>query len=157
MAAGRPRFAADRRERDELAERFLDAFRDGDFDGLRELLAADALLVSDAGGKAPEWGSGTHGADNVAGVLASSVPPLVRIGVVVEPQEVNGQPGAIFRDRDGRVVITLALDIFDGRTQTVRSVLNPDKLAHVGPVADVWAVAREATQARRDAPRQVHD
>jgi RNA polymerase sigma-70 factor (ECF subfamily) len=28
-------------------------------------------------------------------------------------------------------------------------VLNPDKLAHLGPVADPWAVAREATRARR--------
>ena len=53
----------------------------------------------------------------------------------------NGQPGAIFRDRDGKVLNTLALDILDGRIQTIRSVINPDKLGHVGPVADAWAVA----------------
>jgi RNA polymerase sigma-70 factor, ECF subfamily len=41
MDAGRPRFEADRRERDELAARFFDALRDGDVEGLRELLAAD--------------------------------------------------------------------------------------------------------------------
>ena len=76
-------------------------------------------------------------------------PPLVQIGVVVEPHAVNGQPGAIFRDRDGKVLTTWALDILDGRIQTIRSVLNPDKLGHLGPVADAWAVAREANQARR--------
>jgi RNA polymerase sigma-70 factor (ECF subfamily) len=149
MDDGRPRFEADRKERDELAGRFFKAFRDGDVDGLRDLLAADADMLSDGGGKAPQWGGGTIGADDVARMLASTVPPLIRIGVVVEPQEVNGQPGAICRDRDGKVVLTLALDIIDGQVQRIRSVLNPDKLAHMGPVADVWVVAREATEARR--------
>ena len=149
MDAGRPRFEADRREREELAGRFFDAFRDGDVDGLRELLAADVHMVGDGGGKAPQWKPVILGAENVARVLAAIVAPLVRIGVVVEPHEVNGQPGAIFRDRDGKVLNILALDILDGRIQTIRSVINPDKLRHVGPVADAWAVAREVNQARR--------
>ena len=61
----------------------------------------------------------------------------------------NGQPGAILRDRDGKVVGTLTLDVLDGRIQTIRSVVNPDKLGHLGPVADAWALAREVKQARR--------
>ena len=89
------------------------------------------------------------GAENVARVLASLFPPSRRIGGVVEPREVNGQPGAIFRDRDGRVVNTWTLDILGGQIQTIRTVINPDKLGHVGPVADAWAVLREAYQARR--------
>jgi RNA polymerase sigma-70 factor, ECF subfamily len=149
MDEGRPRFEADRREREELAERFFDAFREGDVNGLRELLAADVQMVADSGGKAPQWGKGIFGAENVAQVLAAIVAPFVRIGGVVEPREVNGQPGAIFRDRGGKVVNTLTLDILDRQIQTIRAVVNPDKLGHLGPVADAWAVVREATQARR--------
>jgi len=147
--AGRPRFDVDRREREELAERFFDALRDGDVDALRALLAADAQMTADSGGKAPRWGKGIFGADNVARVLATLVSPFPRIGGVVEPHEVNGEPGAIFRDRDGKVVNTWALDILEGRIQAIRTVLNPDKLGHLGPVADAYAVLHDLERARR--------
>jgi RNA polymerase sigma-70 factor (ECF subfamily) len=149
MDAGRPRFEADRREREELAARFFDALREGNVDELRELLAADVQLVGDSGGKAPQLAKAIIGAGNVARVLASIFPWLVRIDVTLEPHEVNGQPGAILRDRDGGVLNTCALDILDGQIQTIRTVSNPDKLGHVGPVADAWAVAREVNHARR--------
>ena len=151
MDTGRPRFEAGRKEREELAGRFFGAFKEGDVDGLRELLAADVQLIGDGGGKGPQWAEQFTGAEKVARVLAVFVPPLIRIGGVVEPHQVNGQPGAIFRDRDGKVLNTLALDILDGQIQTIRSVINPDKLGHLGPVADAWAVAREVNQARRPA------
>jgi RNA polymerase sigma-70 factor, ECF subfamily len=67
----------------------------------------------------------------------------------VEPRELNGQPGAILRDRDGKVAGTLALEFLGGRIQTIRSVVNPDKLGHMGPLADAWALTRELKQARR--------
>jgi RNA polymerase sigma-70 factor (ECF subfamily) len=149
MDAGRPRFEADRRERDELAAQFFDALREGDVEGLRELLAADVQMTGDGGGKAPQLARSIVGADNAARVLASIFPRLVSIDVTLEPHEVNGQPGAIFRDRNGKVLLTLALDVLDGRIQTIRSVINPDKLRHVGPVADAWATIREMNQARR--------
>jgi RNA polymerase sigma-70 factor, ECF subfamily len=149
MDAGRPRFEADRRDREKLAARFFDALRDGDLDGLRELLAADVQLVADGGGKAPAFARSVIGADNVARVLALNFPVLVKIDATVEPRELNGQPGAIFRDRNDKVVGTVTLDVLGGRIQTIRAVVNPDKLGHMGPVADAWALAREVKQARR--------
>ena len=148
MDAGRPRFEANRKEREELAERFFGAFRDGDVDGLRELLAADVSMIGDGGGKTPQWSDRLVGARNVGRMLAALVPSFIRIGGVVEPHQVNGQLGAILRDRDGRVVNTMTLDILDGQIQTIRAVSNPDKLGHLGPVADAWAVLREAIQDR---------
>ena len=148
MDVGRPRFEADRRERRELAARFFDALQHGDIDRLRELLAADVQMVGDGGGKAPAFARGVFGADKVARLLASIVPTLVRIDATVEPREMNGQPGAILRDRDGKVVGTMTLDVLGGQIQAIRSVVNPDKLGHVGPVADAWAFVREVKQRR---------
>ncbi|WP_026412577.1 RNA polymerase sigma-70 factor [Actinomadura oligospora] len=148
MNEGRPRFEADRRERRELAERFLDAFRDGDVDALAGMLAADVQMVSDSGGKAPQWGKGVVGAANVLRLLAAMSGPLAAVGVVAAPHRVNGEPGAIFRDTDGRILNTWAIDILDGRIQAIRTVINPDKLAHLGPVADAWAVNRAANAHR---------
>jgi RNA polymerase sigma-70 factor, ECF subfamily len=149
--AGRPRFEADRREREKLAAQFFDALSEGDVDGLRELLAADVSMVGDGGGKVPALAKTVIGAEKVARMLASIFPSLVQIDVTLQAHEVNGQPGAIFRDRDNKVLAAVALDVLDGQIQTIRSVSNPDKLGHVGPVADAWAVAREANQARRPA------
>ncbi len=151
MDAGRPRFEADRRERERLAARFFDALRDGDVHHLQGLLAADVQLAGDAGGKVPALAKTITGADKVARVLASFFPLLVRVDVTFEPRDVNGQPGAIFRDRDNKVLFTLMLDVLNGQIQTIRSVSNPDKLGHVGPVADAWAISREVNQARRSA------
>jgi hypothetical protein len=50
---------------------------------------------------------------------------------------VNGQPGAVVYDADGRVISVFGLDVTDGVVQAIRSVVNPDKLGHLGPVSDV--------------------
>ncbi|MFC5180419.1 RNA polymerase sigma-70 factor [Actinomadura harenae] len=152
MNEGRPRFEADRRERRELAGRFLDAFREGDVGALAEMLAADVQMVSDSGGKAPQWGKGVAGAANVLRLLTAMSGPLAAVGVTVEPHGMNGQPGAIFRDPDGRILNTWTIDVLDGRVQAVRTVINPDKLAHLGPVADAWAVSRAANAHRHGTP-----
>jgi RNA polymerase sigma-70 factor, ECF subfamily len=149
MEEGRPRFEADRREREELAARFFDAMVDGDVEALQELLAADVQLTGDGGGKAPAAARTVVGADKVARVLAANIPLVTRLGVAVERHQLNGQPGAILRDRERRVLNTITLDVLDGRIQAVRLVANPDKLGHMGPVADAWALAREANKARR--------
>ncbi|MEU0402713.1 RNA polymerase sigma-70 factor [Streptomyces sp. NPDC006197] len=149
MQDGRPRFEADRAERQELAARFFDALKGGDVDGLRNVLAADVQMVGDGGGKAPQLARAIAGADNVAKLLAALFPVMLRVDLTLEPHDVNGQPGAIVRDRDGKVLHTLSLDIADGRVQTIRSVINPDKLAHLGPVADAWAIHEQVREARR--------
>jgi len=146
---GRPRFDADRRERDELAARFFDALKDGDVDALRELLAADVQMVGDGGGKAPAFARAVVGADNVARVLATAFPSMAAIEATVQQHDVNGQPGAVLRDSSDRVVGTMSLDVLDGRIQTIRSVANPDKLGHLGPVADAWAMTRAMKDSRR--------
>ncbi|THA74904.1 RNA polymerase sigma-70 factor [Streptomyces sp. A0642] len=150
MEAGRPRFEADRQEREELARRFFDALREGDVTALRDLLAADVQMAGDGGGKAPQLARAVAGADNVARLLASVFPLLARIDVTFELHEVNAQPGAVFRDRDGKVLQALALDVLDGQIQTIRTVINPDKLGHLGPVADAWTVSDEVKRARHD-------
>ena len=59
----------------------------------------------------------------------------------------NGRPGAVMYDADGRVLSVLELDVADGVVQTIRGVVNPDKLGHLGPVSDVARLPeREATR-----------
>lgn len=149
MDEGRPRFEADRKQREELATRFFDALRDGDVDGLRDLLAADVNLVGDTGGKGPQFAERIVGAHHVTRVLATLVQAFARVGGIVESHQLNGQPGGIFRDRDGKVINTWTLDILEGQIHTIRSVINPEKLAHMGAVADAWEVLRDAQQARK--------
>jgi RNA polymerase sigma-70 factor, ECF subfamily len=149
MAEGRPRFAADKKAHEELADRFFDAFKLGDVDALQALLAADVVLQGDGGGKGPQYGMGIVGARNVARAFISSIPPFLQIGGAVEQRKVNGQPGAIFRDPRGNVVGVMALEILDGQIQAIRGVSNPDKLKHLGPLGDAWQVRRDMNQARR--------
>jgi RNA polymerase sigma-70 factor, ECF subfamily len=146
--AGRPRFSADRAEHARLADRFFAAFQAGDVDALRALLADGVELVGDGGGKAPQLARAVTGADAVAQLLATMSQAFAQLGCTVQPHEVNGQPGSLCRDRDGRLLNVWALDVSDGRVVLIRSVLNPDKLRHLGPVADARALRREAAGAR---------
>jgi RNA polymerase sigma-70 factor, ECF subfamily len=139
----KPRFDASRKERDELADRFFTAVSDGDLDGLVELLAADVVVYGDGGGKAPQWAAPIVGVERVARLFAGMGGQLRKLGITIQPRRVNGQPGAVSLDREGRLINVWSLDIVDGAVQTVRSVINPDKLQHLGPVADVRALLRK--------------
>ena len=58
-------------------------------------------------------------------------------------EEANGQPGALFLDRDGGLITVAILDIAEGQIQGVSAIANPDKLRHLGPVGDVRALLRK--------------
>jgi RNA polymerase sigma-70 factor (ECF subfamily) len=131
-----PRFEASREERDELAKRFLSAFTDGDLDGLVEMLAADVVVQGDGGGHQPSWPNAIVGRDKVARLLVALGADLTRMGLAVRAVQVNGHPGATVHAPDGGLINVLSLDIVDGHVQTVRSVINPDKLHHLGRLAD---------------------
>jgi RNA polymerase sigma-70 factor, ECF subfamily len=140
VEAGRPRFEASRRQRDELARRFLAALEEGDTEGLVGLLAGDAVFHGDGGGKAPAITAPLHGAQRVARFLLGLARRGAAGGMRLRLAEVNGQPGLLTTDPDGRLVGVLALDIAEGRVQTLRSIVNPDKLHHLGPVGDLSAL-----------------
>lgn len=149
LAADRPRFDASSEERSELGARFFAAVADGDLDGLVELLAADVVVFGDGGGRAPQWMAPIRGAERAAKVLAGVGRRVREAGGGLRPVEVNGHPGALVLDPDERLVNVFVVDIVDGAVQTVRSVINPDKLQHLGPLADLRAVRRRP---RRDGP-----
>jgi RNA polymerase sigma-70 factor (ECF subfamily) len=139
---GRPRFEASREQRDELAQRFFAAAQQGDTGALIEMLAADAVVYGDGGGKAPSWPQPIYGRDRIAKLMAGTFTQALSLGASLEPTQVNGQPGVMFMDPEGRVGAVMSLDIADGVVQTIRGVVNPEKLAHLGPVADVRELLR---------------
>jgi RNA polymerase sigma-70 factor (ECF subfamily) len=139
----RPRYEASRDQREALATRFFAAAEDGDLEGLEELLAHDVVFRGDGGGKAPAAPRAVHGRAKVARLLVAGLRTLADIRVTARREEVNGQPGVLYLDRDGRLVGVTILDIANGQVQGVSAIVNPDKLRHLGPVGDVRALLRE--------------
>ena len=142
---GRPRFEADRKHRDELVERFFAAAERGDLAALEEMLADDVVVYGDGGGKAPSW-QPVYGPERVAKLIAGTLRQAIELGASLRAIHVNGQPGVMFLDAEGRVGSVMSVDVADGLVQAIRGVTNPDKLAHLGPVADVRRVLREARE-----------
>jgi RNA polymerase sigma-70 factor (ECF subfamily) len=136
IEAKKPRFEASRARREELAQRFFDAAAKGDTKGLMDLLAADVVAYADGGGKAPAFPRPVHGRDRVARLLLGGVRFGTRLGVSsTRFAVINGQPGVLFLNREGRAVLTMSLDIADGLVQTIRAISNPEKLHHLGSFA----------------------
>jgi len=130
---GRRRFEVSRAARDEVARRFIAAWEDGDLEGLVALLAPDATLHGDGGGKAPSVPVPLVGAERIATAILGWGRQGRKQGLVHRATHVNGEPGAVFYAPDGRPVRVTAFEIADGVVVGIRSVLNPDKLARVPP------------------------
>ena len=141
VAERRPRFQSSREQRDELARRFFAAAQEGDLAGLESLLAHDVTLHGDGGGKVPALARSLEGRSRVARTLLAWMRAGARIpGASLREVEVNGQPGALMMDGEGRVISVMALDVAGGAVVAVRSIVNPEKLQHLGPVADLNAL-----------------
>ena len=139
---GRPRFEASRQHRDELVERFFAAAERGDLEALEEMLAADVVVYGDGGGKAPSWPKPIFGRERVAKLIAGTLAQARDVGVTFRAAHVNGQPGVMFLDDEGRIGAVMSVDVADGLVQTIRGITNPDKLAHLGPVLDAREILR---------------
>jgi RNA polymerase sigma-70 factor (TIGR02957 family) len=133
----RPRFQTTREQRDELARRFFQAAEHGDLAGLEALLAHDVGLTADGGGKVPALARTLRGRSRVARTLIDWARHAARApGRSARPVEVNGGPGALYLDAQQRLIAVVALEIAGGQITGIHAIVNPDKLAHLGPVAD---------------------
>ena len=132
-----PSPTADRRQGEELARRFFEAAAGGDLDGLLGLLAPDVVMVGDGGGKAQALKAPTVGMLPVARLVIGLFRRLGTMDIALRPAWVNGQPGAVLLESGERVISVLSLDIADGVVQAIQSVVNPDKLGHLGPLSDL--------------------
>jgi RNA polymerase sigma-70 factor, ECF subfamily len=131
VQAERPRFEASREEGDRLAAAFRRAAETGDVATLTKLLAADAVLYTDGGGKRVAALNPIYGAEKILRFLAGIArknPALPDIEA--RPAAINGLAGFVMREDDG-AISTLAIEHRDGRIVTIYVTRNPDKLAHV--------------------------
>jgi RNA polymerase sigma-70 factor (ECF subfamily) len=108
------------------------------------LLAADIKFQGDGGGKAPAVAQVISGQRMVMRLLVSLLRQGAELGGWAEPAQVNGQPGAIFHTADGKIASVVGLEIAHGQVQAIQSVVNPDKLRHLGAVADMRSLMRAA-------------
>ena len=140
--ARRPRFDASPERHEDLVARFIAAASDGDVGTLVELLADDAVLVGDGGGRAPAAPEPIRGRERVANAFVAFARQGLRAGLRVRPATVNAQPGILALDPEDRVVAVLALDVVRGAIEAIRVVMNPDKLDHLGPVGNLYELYR---------------
>jgi RNA polymerase sigma-70 factor, ECF subfamily len=131
IEAGRPRFPASREDGRRLAGAFHAAMASGDTQALAQILAKDAVLYSDGGGKRAAALNTIRGADRIlrffAGVARKN-PALA--AMEARPAMVKGLPGFVLRESDGPIN-TMAVERRAGRIVAIYLIRNPDKLQHV--------------------------
>ena len=126
----RPRFLASPQAHAKMVRTFMQACITGDIDGLMSLLAEDVTAWSDGGGKVS--GALRHplqGRDKVARAIIGLVSRAPE-GTTFEMIEANGFPALLVRVK-GQIVSILTLEVVGELIRALRSVANPDKLAHL--------------------------
>ncbi len=141
----RPRFEGSPQRREELGERFFAAAERGDLEALEALLSRDVVLRGDGGGKVPALARPLQGANRVARALINWGRQGAGSGAGIRRVGVNGQPGAVVIDADGAAIGAMSLEVGDDGIVGVNSVVNPEKLGHLGPVGDMRALLRRRT------------
>ncbi|MEU3790106.1 RNA polymerase sigma-70 factor [Streptomyces fructofermentans] len=126
VAEKRPRYEVDPAQQRDLTERFIAAAVEGDLEGLMSLLAPDARLVGDSGGRAQAPLRAVESADKVARFLLA-VAGKGLSDMSLRFMEINGGPALLVLS-GGRPDSVFQLDVAEGRVQCVYIVRNPDKL-----------------------------
>lgn len=155
IQADRPRYETTPEHRDRLAAQFFAAISTGDLAGLVQLLAEDAVIYGDGGGKVPQLSRPVAGRVQLARLLAGWGRQMRQIGIEFRLRRVNGQPGAVVVDEAGHCVGVFTLDVEQGSVRVVRSVINPDKLRHLGPAADIGALQKRLAGKRHHASTKI--
>jgi RNA polymerase sigma-70 factor (ECF subfamily) len=140
--AGRPRFDPSEEERQRVAARFFEALSGGASD-IAAVLSEDVVLHGDGGGKAPALARPLAGTDRVSRAFANWSKQGLRLAAEIDPTVVNGQPGAVLRTDSGEILGVLMLEVAEGKVSEIFSIVNPDKLQHLGNVADINALLRQ--------------
>jgi RNA polymerase sigma-70 factor (ECF subfamily) len=126
--ARQPRHHVDKARHDELTMRFMQAAGSGDFDQVVALLAPDAVLISDGGGKKRAALRPIHGAEKIArwlfAVIAENPTFEIRMGTL------NGEVAYIAYDGDEPDTVAF-LETTDGLISDLYLIRNPDKLGQV--------------------------
>ncbi|WP_157594451.1 sigma factor [Streptosporangium amethystogenes] len=110
---------------DRVARRFAAACRTGDAAALRAVLAADAIVVSDGGGKVRAPVQPAYGTDAVARMVTALL--IGQPGTTLSVGSVNGRTGLVLRRAD-RAVAVASVSVAEAEVTAVWIVLNPDKL-----------------------------
>jgi RNA polymerase sigma-70 factor (ECF subfamily) len=128
----RPRFRLPEEEVTRLSDAFHRALVTGDAKQFAAVLAADAVLYSDGGGKRTAAPVPIHGRDQIVrffdGLARSgNLPPAGAVHRV----RLGGLPGIVVADRNGMIDTIMTADVRDGQVVAIYAVRNPDKLAHL--------------------------
>jgi RNA polymerase sigma-70 factor (ECF subfamily) len=129
----RPRFTVDEAEAARLAAAFMAAAAEGNLEGLKAVLAEDAVMVTDGGGKRSAALRPLIGREDVIALLTGLA---WRNGagwpVSFRAVRINGYPGVILEREDGPMTVAFQPD-GQGRIAGVYMVRNPEKLGHLHP------------------------